>query len=100
MLRASKDLPHHLQDLPFRQWSTGLEMLVAMLLCWYLARTRLAAAVALFLLSIAWLSVDRYWELGVLVALPGRHGLAAADLFGFVAAGASLVQIWRRAHRA
>lgn len=69
----------------YYQWRdavTGVVLFAALVIAGYLAFHQRLGAVLLALLSLVWLSVDRYFEGGVLISFSRRHGLVTADLVG------------------
>jgi lipopolysaccharide export LptBFGC system permease protein LptF len=69
---------------------TAVLLIIAMALAGWVGRRQRIGAVILGLLSIVWLTVDRDWEGGVIVAVGKTHGLSTADfvgLAGLLAAG-------------
>lgn len=66
-----------------RLYTTAALLVVAMVLAGWIGRRQRIGAVILALLSVAWLTVDRDWEGGVIVALGASHGITTADFVGF-----------------
>ncbi len=66
----------------FRLVVAAAALVAAMVLAERVGRRERLGAVILVLISIAWFTVDKHWEITVLVRFSHSHGLAATDLIG------------------
>ena len=77
---------------------TGLVLAALIVAAWMAGRTGRPGAVALAVVSVLWLVVDKSMEGPTLVRISTTHGLVAADLAG-VAGLLVAALAWRRGRR-
>jgi hypothetical protein len=77
---------------------TALALIAAMVLSAVVGRRQRVGIVLLVLLSFVWLTIDRYFEGGVILVVSSHHGLVTSDLVGIAGLGVA-VWLWVRSRR-
>lgn len=74
----------------WRPLATAVLMIACMIGVGWLARRSWVAVAVLAGLSVAWMTVDRSWEIVVLFSVAPHHGVSLADLVGVAGVVASI----------
>ena len=77
---------------------TIVALALAMVISAFIAHRQRVGSVLLALLSVVWLTVDRFYEGAVLVVVSNRHGFVASDIVGVLGLIAA-VWFWVRPGR-
>ena len=78
---------------------TAVALIAAMVLADRVGRRERIGAIILLLISLAWLTVDKPWEIAVLVRLSHSHGLTVSDLVGLAGLARGTWLLCRRGQR-
>ena len=83
----------------FRLIVAAAALVAAMVLAERVGRRDRLGAVILVLISIAWFTVDKHWEIAVLLRVSHGHGLTVTDLIGIAGLLRGLWQLVRGPRR-